>query len=143
MTHQQHCTKRASLCKTFYFSLLSGRKSKVKDGVPETYQQLIASLTSSEYFGELALLEQQNKRNATAVAKGKTILLTIFKPDLEEMIDRHPVIGAKFLQAISLIVAKRFINVTDELRHIKEKCVLLEAKLESKKAESIKDESVD
>lgn len=119
------------------------QKSKIKDGVSETYQQLIASLSKSEYFGELALLEQQNKRNATAVSKGNSIILTIYKPDLEEMIDRHPVIGAKFLQAISLIVAMRFIRVTDELKHIKEKCTLLEDKVVSLKQESKSDEPMD
>ncbi|MBD66837.1 MAG: hypothetical protein CME62_16660 [Halobacteriovoraceae bacterium] len=106
------------------------QKSRVKEGVAETYQQFVANLGKAEYLGELALLEQQNKRNATAISKGNTTLLAIYKPDIEEMIDRHPVIGAKFLQAISLIVAMRFISVTEELRHLKEKCQNLEIKLD-------------
>ena len=76
------------------------------------------------------------------MSKGNTVLLTIYKPDLEEMIDRHPVIGAKFLQAISLIVAMRFINVTEELTELKEKCIHLENKVESL-SEQKSDESVE
>lgn len=107
------------------------KRNRDIDGVAEVCQQLIARLSKHEYFGELALLEKQNKRNATAVSKGSSTLLTIYKPDIEELIERHPVIGAKFLQGISLIVAQRFNNVTIELRSVKEKLMEMENKLES------------
>jgi CRP-like cAMP-binding protein len=102
------------------------KRERTVDGVQETYQQSIAKLSKYETFGELALIESQSKRNATVVSKGNSKLLAIYKPDIEELIDRHPVIGAKFLQAMSLIVAKRFNQVAEELRTIKEKCADLE-----------------
>lgn len=108
------------------------QRNRVQDGVAESYNQFITRLSKYEYLGELALLEQQNRRNATAVSKGISNLLAIYRPDLEEMIDRHPVIGAKFLQAISLIVAMRFNKVTEELKNLKESHKLLEQKLEKK-----------
>ena len=107
-------------------------RTKVQDGQVENYEQFIVRLSKFEYFGELALLEQQSKRNASAISKGSSTLLCIYKPDLEEMIERHPVIGAKFLQAIALIVAMRFNSVTNELRNMKDKNKVLESKLEQK-----------
>ena len=107
------------------------RRSMIVSGSVDSCQVLIARLTKGEYFGELALLEKQNKRNATAVCKGPTTLLAIYKPDIEELIERFPIIGAKFLQAISLIVAYRFNSVTTELRALKEKISDLEKALEN------------
>lgn len=107
------------------------KRSRIIDGVVDVCQQLVVRLSKHEYFGELALLEKQNKRNATAIANGSATLLTIYNPDVEELIERHPVIGAKFLQGISLIVANRFNNVTFELKALKEKMMELECKLEN------------
>lgn len=115
-------------------------RTRVDDGKVETYDQFIIRLSKFEYFGELALLEQQSKRNASALSKGSSTLLCIFKPDLEEMIDRHPVVGAKFLQAIALIVAMRFNSVTLELRNMKDQIKVLESKLEQEIANNKKDE---
>ena len=78
--------------------------------------------------------ENQNRRNASALSKGQTSLLVIYKPDIEEMIERYPLIGAKFLQSVSVIVAQRFERVTNEIRILKEKVRLLERKLNDKDA---------
>lgn len=86
----------------------------------------ITQLSKFNYFGELALLEQQNKRNATAVCAKSTTLLTIFKPDLDELIERNPVVGAKLLQGLSTIVSKRLNGIAHELKQTKEKLQKLE-----------------
>lgn len=120
-----------------FYLILNGQveifaqRNRILENEVESYQQFIASLSKSDYFGELALLEQQNKRNATAVSKGNSNILAIYKPDIEEMIDRYPIVGAKFLQSIALIVAMRFNRVTDELKIVKEKVIDLERKIES------------
>lgn len=108
------------------------RRSLIEDGTSKMVEHLIARLSKFEYFGELALLEKRNKRNASAVSKGQSRLLAIYKPDLEEMIERYPVVGAKFLQAISLIVAMRFNSVTEEIKTLKDMITILESKLASK-----------
>lgn len=118
-----------------FFLIFSGnieifsKRQRVVDGSIEQYNQLVTRLSKYEYFGELALLESQSVRNATAVSKGSANILAIYKPDLEELIDRHPVVGAKFLQSISLIVARRFNQVTEELKSLKDKCTELESKI--------------
>lgn len=107
------------------------KRSKIEEGTHSTYQQFVTGLARYEYFGELALLEKQNKRNATVISKGNLIVLAIYKPDIQELIERYPIIGAKFLQGISLIVAQRFNNVTEELKALKERVIELEKKVES------------
>ena len=80
----------------------------------------VAKLTKGDYFGELSLLEPGSLRNATARAKEKLVLLGFFKPDLDELIEKYPVVGAKLLQAIAIIVAGRFQSVATELKLLKE-----------------------
>lgn len=81
----------------------------------------VTQLEKYQYFGELSLLELNNRRNASAVSQGVTTLLAVYKPDLEELIERYPVVGAKFLQALSLIVSNRLQSIAKELRVLKDK----------------------
>ncbi|MEX0798000.1 MAG: cyclic nucleotide-binding domain-containing protein [Bacteriovoracaceae bacterium] len=96
-------------------------------GEEEFSEHLVATLGPCEYFGELSLLEERNVRNATAQARDGVTLLAFFKPDLSEMIERHPVVAAKLLQAVSLIVARRFNRVAVEIKALKEKLKLLQS----------------
>jgi len=88
----------------------------------------LLSLGTHDYFGELALLQEDSVRNASAFSKESTILLGLFKPDMHDLIVDHPVIGAKFLQSISIIVAHRLFSVTRELREVKTRLQQLEGK---------------
>jgi CRP-like cAMP-binding protein len=69
----------------------------------------------------LGLLEEFNTRNASAVAAEETVLLGVFKPDLEELLDQHPVVGAKFLREVSLILAARVSDLVREIMSLKKK----------------------
>jgi CRP-like cAMP-binding protein len=81
----------------------------------------VTQLEKLQYFGELSLLERHNRRNASAVSQGITTLLAIYKPDLEELIEKYPVVGAKFLQTLSLIVAGRLQTIAKQFRILKDK----------------------
>ncbi len=105
----------------FYF-VLSGTVSIVHTTGAEghTREHTLATLQSSQYFGEMGLLEEYNHRNASAVCNEGTVLLGLFKPDLESLLDQHPVVGAKFMREISLILAQRVGALMQEvtlLRH--------------------------
>ena len=90
----------------------------------------ITSLAKFDYFGELALLETNTLRNATSMAKDNATLLAFFKPDLDELIEKYPVVAAKLLQAVSMIVAQRFNNIASELKVTNAKLRILEKKME-------------
>jgi CRP/FNR family transcriptional regulator, cyclic AMP receptor protein len=65
------------------------------------------NLKKYDHFGELALLQENSLRTVSAYSKSFTVLLGIFKPDLNDLISNDPTIAAKFLQSISWILANR------------------------------------
>lgn len=86
----------------------------------EALEHTIATLERYQYFGEMGLLQEYNRRNATIVATAPSTLIGVFKPDLEALLDAHPVVGAKFLREISLILANRLgalMETVTQLRH--------------------------
>lgn len=91
--------------------------------------EFVIRLEKRQYFGEMGLLEEFNRRSATIVAAENTILLGIFKPDLERMLELHPVMGAKFLRETALIMANRMGQLTREIVTLKKKVRELEQKL--------------
>lgn len=88
---------------------------------------LVIKLEKRQYFGEMGLLEEYNRRTATAVAAENTILLGIFKPDLERMLELYPVLGAKFLRETALLMAGRMGQLTREIVGLKKKVKELES----------------
>ncbi len=94
----------------------------------------IVTLEKGEYFGELALLQEKSVRSAECVAKNVVELLGIFKPDVEELIKQHPIVAAKLLQSISMIIANRLYSITREVGELKYKICQMEKNSGSKKS---------
>jgi CRP-like cAMP-binding protein len=94
-------------------------KHQIKD--PDYKIKFITTLERYNYFGELSLLEDQNRRNASAISLEKTTLLAVYKPDLEELIEEHPVVAAKFIKTLSYVVAKRLQLMAGELKITKDR----------------------
>jgi CRP/FNR family cyclic AMP-dependent transcriptional regulator len=97
-----------------------------KDQLEPQTTDYIINLEKNEYFGELALLQENSIRNATVFAKDQSVLLGLFKPDLEDMINEYPIVATKVLQSISMIIANRLFSVTQEIRQLKYKIEILE-----------------
>jgi len=106
----------------FYF-ILKGSvdiHTHIGEANPEKpYGEKVLKLEQYQYFGEMGLLEEFNRRNATIVARENTVLLGIFKPDLEELMMKHPVLGTKFLRIMTVILAERMGELTKELLNSK------------------------
>lgn len=66
----------------------------------------LAVFNKGDFFGELALVDGE-KRSASAVAKTACKVSVIFKPDLDEYIEKYPKKGIKILTGISSILALR------------------------------------
>ena len=88
--------------------------------------EFVIRLDRRQYFGEMGLLEDFNRRSATVIAHENTVLLGIFKPDLEKMLELYPVLGAKFLRETALIMANRMGQLTREIMSLKKKVKELE-----------------
>ncbi len=85
----------------------------------------LATCRKDDFFGELALVDGE-KRSASAIAQTDTRLAVIFKPDLDEFIEKYPKKGIKILQGISKIIAVR-------LRKVNEDYIDLQSKLKIKR----------
>ncbi|MEG8947156.1 cyclic nucleotide-binding domain-containing protein [Rosettibacter firmus] len=70
----------------------------------------LAHLTRGDFFGELALLDNE-KRSASAIALKESQIAVIFKPDLDEFIESYPLDGIKILKGISQIISRRLRNL--------------------------------
>ncbi len=73
----------------------------------------LATFHKGDFFGELALIDGE-KRSASATAKTDTRLAVIFKPDLDEFIEKFPKKGIKILQGISQIIATRLRKLNED-----------------------------
>lgn len=83
------------------------RESEKGDKVP------LAAFRKGDFFGELALVDSE-KRSASAIANSDTKLSVIFKPDLDEFIDRYPKKGIKIVQGIAEITAVRLRTLNED-----------------------------
>ena len=73
----------------------------------------LAVFQQGDFFGELALIDNDT-RSASAIAEVDTELYVIFKPDLDEFIEKYPKKGIKILTGISEITASRLRNLNED-----------------------------
>jgi len=112
----------------FYF-IFSGTIELSHDDISsDVNNEKFLVLEEFSYFGELALLQEGNQRTATALAKNKCELVGIFKPDLDTLIVRHPIIAAKLIQSISIALADRLYFLTIEASKMYNKIKQMESK---------------
>jgi len=78
-------------------------------------QKQLARLNQGDFFGEMALLEDDN-RSATAVALSDSQLLGIFHPDLFDLFERKPDLGIKVLVPLANMLAQRLRKTNLELQ---------------------------
>jgi CRP-like cAMP-binding protein len=80
---------------------------------------LLAELEAGDFFGEMALLGD-SARSANAVAREQSELIGFFHPDLLEIINLHPVMGAKIAFGLAKTLAERLRYTNAQLREISE-----------------------
>jgi len=92
-------------------------------------EALITELVSGDFFGEIALVQQNGIRSATARATEQTRLIGFFKPNLIEIIERRPSAGVKILLKLSEVLGRRLVettdmvsDLTDQLNALKKSC---------------------
>jgi len=73
----------------------------------------LASFHKGDFFGELALIDGE-KRSASAIANSDTKLSVIFKPDLDEFIEKYPKKGIRIAQGIAEITAVRLRTLNED-----------------------------
>lgn len=83
----------------------------------------VTRLIPGDFFGELSLVEDGDRRSATAKAGNETLVLGFFKPDLMEIIERSPSTGAKIILRLAQVLGKRLketsLKVSDLKREVR------------------------
>ncbi|MCM2323522.1 MAG: cyclic nucleotide-binding domain-containing protein [Oligoflexia bacterium] len=79
---------------------------------------LVTTLGAGTFFGELALLEPDNIRSASAVPLERSVLIGFFKPDLLEILERKPGMGVKLLLQLSMVLGKRLLETTERIADV-------------------------
>ena len=78
-------------------------------------EMLVTILNEGSFFGELALVDPDHLRSASAVAYERTILIGFFKPDLIEILERKPAMGVKILLQLSTVLGRRLLETTEKM----------------------------
>ncbi len=79
----------------------------------------VTQLKSGDFFGELALVEHEGRRSASAKAHDECVLIGFFKPDLMEIIERNPTAGVKILMRLGEVLGVRLKQTTSRITDLK------------------------
>jgi len=77
------------------------------------YEHKFVNLGTGDFFGELALLDGE-VRSASALALKEAKIIVIFRPDLDEFVEKFPRRGVEILRGISQIITTRLRKVNED-----------------------------
>ncbi len=80
-------------------------------------QREVERMQAGDFFGEMALLAG-DFRQATAVADGETLLLSLIHPEMFDLFDRKPHLGIKLLAFLAAVVAQRLRKSDQDLQRL-------------------------
>ena len=97
-----------------YFEQMAATPEQIQSDV---MKDQIALLSTHDFFGDLALVEPNSRRSASAVASEDCTLIGFFKPDLVEISDRIPAAGVKILWRLSEVIGTRLRETLTKVHH--------------------------
>ncbi len=87
--------------------------------VTEKREILVTRLLKGDFFGELALIEENSRRSASCIAAEDTTLIGFFKPDLIAITQRNPSTGTKIVLRLAEVIGKRLKATTDKISQLR------------------------
>ena len=96
-------------------------KSKDENGI------IITKLKAGDFFGELSLVEENERRSATAIAGEDTSLIGFFKPDLLDILERRPAVGVKIALRLGEVIGRRLKETTDRVSKLEQQLTLFQS----------------
>lgn len=113
-------------------SMLDTHSNSEGNSVREIF---VTRLETGDFFGELSLVEEEGRRNATAVASEDCILIGFFKPDLMSILDRNPTTGVKVVFRLAEVLGRRLKDTTDRISQLKAELKLMSQDIDKGKKE--------
>jgi len=77
---------------------------------------VIENLVSGDFFGELALVDEEHIRFATAKIIEPSLIIAFFKPDFMEFLKQHPNIGIKLSLRLAKVASERLKDAVEEIK---------------------------
>jgi CRP/FNR family transcriptional regulator, cyclic AMP receptor protein len=97
---------------TFYI-IISGR-IRISRQIPGMGEEALAILNPGDYFGEMALLEEE-ERSADALVHEKAVLLSLTKRDLEDLLFVNKDVAYEVLWAFVRTLSSRLRETSNKL----------------------------
>lgn len=94
----------------FFVVIIDGRIEITKHTAKETPVSL-ASLTSGDTLGEMALFDQE-ARSASATATEPSTVFILSRSSFEQLVDQHPRCGTKLLRKFAVILCSHLRNTS-------------------------------
>lgn len=85
----------------------------------EPTDSTLAELSDGDFFGELALLNE-TPRSATAIARTRSVLYGLFRPDLLDLVERDPDLGVQILLRMGRVLSERLIRTNEQVQDLRE-----------------------
>jgi len=93
---------------TFFVDTKSDRETKKTT--------IVANLEMGDFFGELALVDDDHIRPATAKIIELSLIVGFFKPDFMELLKQHPCTGAKLSLRLAKVTSERLKDAMEEIK---------------------------
>lgn len=74
--------------------------------------KFLTKLKEGDFFGEIALVEENGRRTADTISAEESVMIGFFKPDLMEIINRNPTAGVKILFRLAQVLGTRLLETT-------------------------------
>ena len=85
----------------------------------ENKEVVVTRLVAGDFFGELSLVEDDGRRNASARAVENAILIGFFKPDLLALLETNPRTGVKVVFRLAEVLGRRLKETTERISQLK------------------------
>jgi len=97
--------------------MISNGLVRISIQTPENHTSHLTTLGKGQYFGEISFVDLEN-RSADAIAIEDTHLICIYRSEFDSLLKYQMPIIQKVFANISLSLAHRLRNTTDEMRHL-------------------------
>jgi CRP/FNR family transcriptional regulator, cyclic AMP receptor protein len=85
------------------------------------HDELLVSLSSEDFFGEMALLDESPRSAAAIAAENNVEVVAFFRQDLVKIVDDYPRIACKILWNVGTVLSSRLRENNKALKAISDK----------------------
>ena len=107
-----------------FYMILSGEVHIFYGDSQKEEKNLVNRLKQGDFFGEMALVQDQVYQKTLAKSAAHSNLLALFKPELISLIEKHPKLGVKILIKLSETMGLRLQKAGDKLSQMSSKGAL-------------------